>query len=176
MKTLRVFVSIDIPKNIQKEIKKIQDALPEFKGKKTKPENLHLTLKFLGEISEEKMEKVKDKLNEIKFNGFETEINAIGVFLPSFIRIIWLHLTNCEKLQKTIDEKLSEVFKPEKRFMSHLTIARVKSVKNKTEFLDKLKGVKIPKMKFKVKEFKLKKSDLTSEGPVFETVEVYSLI
>ena len=44
---MRVFVAIDIPKQTQKEIKKIQGKIPEFKGKFTEAENLHLTLKFL---------------------------------------------------------------------------------------------------------------------------------
>ena len=43
---IRTFVSIDLPEDIQKEVKKIQDILPEFEGKKTEPKNLHLTLKF----------------------------------------------------------------------------------------------------------------------------------
>ena len=47
---MRVFISINISEEIRKEIKKIQDFLPEFFGKKTELENLHLTLKFLGNI------------------------------------------------------------------------------------------------------------------------------
>ena len=51
---------------IKKEIKKIQDLLPEFSGKKTELQNLHLTLKFLGEIKEKDVEGIKEKLREIK--------------------------------------------------------------------------------------------------------------
>ena len=45
---VRAFIGIDIPNGIKKEIIKQQNSLPEFFGKKTEPENLHLTLKFLG--------------------------------------------------------------------------------------------------------------------------------
>ncbi len=45
---MRCFISIDLPEKIIQEIKKIQEELPEFIGKKTETENLHLTLKFLG--------------------------------------------------------------------------------------------------------------------------------
>jgi 2'-5' RNA ligase len=47
---MRAFISIEFPEEIKNELKKIQEQLPEFKGKNTEPKNLHLTLKFLGEI------------------------------------------------------------------------------------------------------------------------------
>ena len=76
----RCFISINLPEEIRKEIKKIQEQLPEFKGKKTELENLHLTLKFLGEIDEVKIEEIKEKLKEIKIEKFETEIDEAGIF------------------------------------------------------------------------------------------------
>ena len=172
---MRVFVAIDIPKQTQKEIKKIQGKIPEFKGKFTEAENLHLTLKFLGNIDEEKIDEIKIRLRNVKLKSFETEINKIGVFSPSFIKIVWIHLTNFEALQKIVDEKLSSLFPKEKRFMSHLTIARVKSVENKKEFLEELERIKFPEIKFKVKDFRLKKSTLSRKGPVYEDLEEYPL-
>jgi RNA 2',3'-cyclic 3'-phosphodiesterase len=171
---MRIFISIDMPKEIQKKIIKIQNSLPDFFGKKTEPENLHLTLKFLGEINEEKLEKVKQKLKEIKFNKFQAEIDNIGIFSESFVRIVWLHLSKCEKLQKEIDEKLKNIFEPEKRFMSHLTIARIKKCDRK-KFLEKLKKIKISKTKFDIGNFKLKKSILTEKGPIYENLGEYDL-
>ena len=173
---MRTFISIDIPEEVGDKIKNIQDALPEFYGKKTEHENLHLTLKFLGEIDEQKIEEVKNKLKEIKLKKFESEIDCIGVFSEKFVRIVWLHLNNCGELQKIVDDKLEDLFPLEKRFMSHLTIARVKKLKDKNEFLKKLDEIKIPEIKFNVKSFKLKKSTLTEQGPVYETAEEYKLI
>ena len=173
----RVFIAIDIPKEARREIIKIQDSLPEFNGKKTESENLHLTLKFLGEVDSNDVEKVKEKLRKIKVKGFEGEINKLGVFDNTYndAIIIWLHLTNCEKLQQDIDNSLSDLFAPEKRFMSHLTIARVKSVKDKNMFLNEIEKIKFDKIRFKVKNFKLKQSILTRNGSVYEDLEVYDL-
>ncbi len=178
---MRVFVAVDIPKQIQKEIKKIQEKIPEFKGKFTELENLHLTLKFLGNIDERKSELVKEKLKNIKIKKFESVIDKIGFFdnristkYPQQI-VIWLHMTNCEELQKAVDEKLSGLFEKEKRFMSHLTIVRVKSVKNKKEFLEEIERISFQKIKFKVKDFRLKKSTLNKKGPVYDDLEEYSL-
>lgn len=173
---MRCFISLEIPEGALKKIKEIQEKLPEFIGKKTELDNLHLTLKFIGEIDEDKVEEVKKRLNEMKFEKFEVEIDSIGFFSEKFIRIIWLHLVNCDKLQKEIDEKLSLIFEPEQRFMSHLTIARVKKVDNKKEFLEQLKNLKIPKIKFLVEEFSLIKSELFEKGPEYTVLGNYKLI
>ena len=179
---MRVFVAVGISQKAKDEIRKIQNQLPKFDGKFTETENLHLTLKFLGEVSNEDIEEVKKRLREIRFNKFKTEINHLGFFdnqkPESYKRelIVWLHLDNCEKLQDKVDEALSGLFEEEKRFMSHLTIARVKNVKNKKEFLDKLEKIKINKIKFDVKDFRLKKSVLTKKGPVYEPIEEYFLL
>ena len=172
---MRCFVSIDIPEKVREEIKRIQNNLPEFFGKKTESENLHLTLKFLGEIDEEKFEKVKEKLKGVSFNKFETEIDSIGVFSEKFVRIVWLHLSGMEELQKQVDEKLDKLFQPEQRFMSHLTIARVKSVRDRKKFLQELSKIKIENINFAVDKFRVKKSILTPEGPVYEILEEYKL-
>ena len=172
---VRCFIAIDIPENIKKESLKIQNQIPEFIGKKTEKENLHLTLKFFGEIDENRIELIKDKLREINLEKFETEIDSIGIFSEKFIRIVWLYLSNCETLQEKIDNSLKNLSEPEKRFMSHLTIARIKSIKDKNEFIKKLEKLKITKIKFIVDNFKLKKSILKPEGPVYEDLEKFSL-
>lgn len=165
---MRVFIAVDLPEEIKKEIKKVQKLLPEFLGKKTEEENLHLTLKFLGEIDEKKIEEIKRRLEEIKEIRFEAEIDALGFFNEDFIKIIWLHLDGCEKLQKEVDEKLKDLLPKEKRFMSHLTIARVKNIKNKENFLKKFNKIKINPLSFTVESFKLKKSILTASKPIYE--------
>ncbi|GIU68507.1 MAG: RNA 2',3'-cyclic phosphodiesterase [Candidatus Pacearchaeota archaeon] len=172
---IRAFISIDPPEDVVNKIKEIQDSLPNFKGKKTEVENLHLTLKFLGNIDEKTLELVKQKLRKINFRKFEAEVDSLGVFSPKFIKIIWLHIKGPEKIQSEIDVSLSDLFEKEKRFMSHMTIARVKKIENKKNFLEQLKKIKIPKIKFIVENFKLKKSTPTEEKPIYETIESYSL-
>jgi len=178
---MRCFISINIPENIKKEILKIQSQLPEFKGKKTEFENLHLTLKFLGEINKEMLQKVKDRLSSINFKKFKTQIDSIGHFDNTKSRfnkslIIWLHLTNCEKLQKEIDNSLENIFPKEKRFMSHLTIARIKSVRNRKDFLETINKIKVPEINFDVDKFYLMSSEVKSKGPEYKIIEEYSLI
>ena len=191
---MRCFIALDLPRGIINEIKRIQQLIKKkklFDGKLTESENLHLTLKFLGEISEDKVEKVKEGLRKIKFENFEAELGEIGAFpmkykkkvrgkdkkYKNYIRVIWVKLggKGVFELQKQVDEILKDLFKPEVRFMSHITIARVKRVYDKTGFLEYLNKLKIPKLRFKVKKFYLKKSELFESGPIYEDVEEYVL-
>lgn len=172
----RCFVALKIPDSIKKKIHKIQDMLPGFYGKFTELENLHLTLKFLGEVSDEKIKNIKEKLREIKGTKFEIKIKGLGVFSESFVKIIWLHLVGGEKLQKIIDAKLEEIdFASENRFMSHLTIARVKTIRDRRKFLEELYDIKVPEIEFNVREFYLIRSVLEKSGPRYTVLEEYKL-
>jgi len=157
---MRTFISIKLPPKILMNIKEIQDSLPDFYGKKTEIKNLHLTLKFLGETSLELLEKVKLKLESIDFLKFEAKLGEIGFFDKGNKGIIWISLSNCEDLQKEIDLKLKGFFPEEKRFMAHLTIARVKKLKDKKLFLEKLKKIKFSKLFFIVEKFYFMESKL----------------
>jgi 2'-5' RNA ligase len=173
---MRCFIAINLPNEFQKEVEKIQKQLPSFIEKKTKSEKLHLTLKFLGEINKERIELVKNELRKIKFKKFITEAGEIGFFDNNLRGVVWIHLKNCEELQKQVDESLKNLFPKEKRFMGHLTIARVKSINNKKEFLESLKKIQILPIKFEVNNFCLMESVLKSEGPEYKIIEEYKLI
>lgn len=178
---MRAFIALELPKECINEILRIQKLIWKktlFTGKLTEGENLHLTLKFLGEISEEKTEMVKERLKGIKIEKeIFAELGEAGVFSKDFIKIIWIKLNGKSiwKLQKEIDEKLSDLFGKEERFMSHITIARVKNVNDKKGFLEYMKSIKPKKIKFQVKDFVLKKSELFPEGPVYSDLERYYL-
>ena len=140
-KKIRCFVALDLPQKTINRIKNIQKLIKKeifFTGKFTKPKNLHLTLKFLGEIDEDKIKKSKKRLKKINFDSFEAQLGNINVFSKKFVTIVWIRLNGKSlfELQKKIDDNLEDLFKPEQRFMSHITIARVKNIKNKEYFID----------------------------------------
>lgn len=179
-KKIRCFISINFPKEILDEIQEIQGKIKEkgmFDGKFTERENLHLTLKFLGELSREEVEKVKEKLGEIRRERFDARISEMGVFSPEFVRIIWVRVDGggILELQKEIDEKLSGMFKKEERFMSHVTIARVKKTEDKKKLISELRAVKIPEANFLVRDFYLVKSELKKEKAEHEILKEFEL-
>jgi 2'-5' RNA ligase len=160
---IRTFIALELPQEVKEHIKDLQKYL-DIDGKKTKSEHLHLTLKFLGEITPETLEKVKKRLKKIKINSFEVKLGKTGHFNK---RIIWLGVFGAGPLQKAIDHALDGLFKKEQRFMGHITIGRAKEIR------------KIPynkkKIPFIVKEFVLKKSILSPDGPIYEDLERYNL-
>ncbi len=177
---IRAFICLDFPPEIIKESARIQAQIESknlFTGKITEPENLHITLKFLGEIEKEKIETIKQKLSKIKFSPLNLHLESVGVFnFKGNPRILWLKVAGKEifNLQKQIDLSLKEEFPPEKRFMSHLTIARIKFTKDKKYFFEYLKSIKCKKIKFQVNSFHLKQSTLKRFGPVYEIIESYN--
>ena len=179
---IRCFVAIDFPREVINEIERVQGELRKkkiFHGKFVEGENLHLTLKFLGEINIKKIKEVKKRLREIDFPDFVGVLSELGVFSQKFIRIVWIKiLGSCVfELQKKIDGVLSKgnLFKKEERFMSHLTIARVKQVFDRKLFLKELKKISVRNLKFDVWGFCLMKSELKPEGPVYSVLGEYRL-
>ncbi len=180
MENIRAFICITFQNEIIKEITRIQSLVSKtkFTGSLTAPENLHLTLKFLGEIPPEKLEEVKALLSNIKFNPFETSLQHTGTFSHhKKPRITWMKISSKPlfDLQKQIDETLSPLFQKEERFMSHLTLARIKYVKSPPNFIKYINQIKPKKLKFQVSSFKLISSDLKPLGPNYSLIEEYKL-
>ena len=176
---VRTFICINFPDEVIKEVARVQSLMEKrFTGKFTELENLHLTLKFLGEISKETLEKTRLELSKIKFPIFEANLEDLGTFsIKGSPKIIWIKIAGkpIYELQKQIDISLSQLFKPEERFMSHLTIARIKYIKDKEYFDQTLKNITVKKIKFPVNSFKLMSSDLKPMGPVYSLIEEYFL-
>lgn len=172
---MRAFISIDIPEFVRKGITKIQECLPALRGKLTETENLHLTLKFLGEIDDNNLRGVESALAKIKSKKFEAEIDSIGIFRQRNRGIVWLHVRGASLLQKKIDKILESSFPGEKRFMGHLTIARVRSIKDAGKFRENLQKIKVPLIKFGVGGFNLMQSTLKKSGPAYMILKRYNL-
>lgn len=175
----RIFICIEFPNEVIKEVARIQEILGNwaFTGKLTELENLHLTLKFLGEITEEKLKEVREKLREIEFKRIEIGLGNVGSFSHrGKPRIIWVKLLGkgIYELQEKIDNVLSEAgFGKEERFMGHLTIARIKYVEDAKGFKEHIDGIKLKKIKFEADKFKLMESELRELGHVYKTIEAY---
>ncbi|MFH0936125.1 MAG: RNA 2',3'-cyclic phosphodiesterase [Candidatus Woesearchaeota archaeon] len=177
---MRTFIAIELPKEIREYLTEIQKQIgsENAKIKWVAKKHLHLTLKFLGEISEKRIELLKELLGKIKFKRFEVNLSSLGVFPnEKKINVIWIDLKPAGKiieLQQKIDSELLNNFPKEQRFYAHLTLGRVKFVKNKEALLEKIKNVKIEPKEFEINEFKLIKSDLTKDGPVYTVLVTYS--
>ena len=154
----------------------LQKLLPT-NAKLSYTRSFHLTLKFLGKLKTDEVDKVTDILKNIKFNAFSVSLDSIGVFpTENYIRVLWVGLNPEDKviqLQNQIDESLISLFKKEKDFKSHITLARVKYPEDKKAFMEQLRKIEVKDKKLEVKDFRLVKSRLTPQGPVYEDIEVF---
>ncbi|NHJ40655.1 MAG: RNA 2',3'-cyclic phosphodiesterase [Asgard group archaeon] len=178
---VRAFFAVDIAeKSIIEQIKKIQKelTLPNTKINFVTPENLHLTMKFLGNIDENIIPDLEEVTKKISFKNFEIELNGMGC-LPSYsyINAIYMGVTKGFDHLEFISKELNGLsdrfnFKKETRpFTAHLTIGRLKKVGNKEQLVNIIKNYE--KQKFgtvSINNFNLKKSELTPKGPVYTTL------
>ena len=172
---MRCFIGIDLPTEAIIEIQRIQKILkPNFAGRLTSSENLHLTLKFLGEIEDSVINDVKKRLSFITHPSFELTLKDIGVFSQKFIKIIWVKVSEVP-LQLFVDNYLNEIFELENRFMGHITIARVKSLADKNSFLQLINKTRVNEISFVVRDIYLKESILTKDGPIYKDIDRYKL-
>ncbi len=177
---VRCFVALDISREAIKEIEGVQNLIKKknlFYGKFTELENLHITLKFLGEIPPEKVEEVNKKLNEIRYKELEASFDRLEFFNKRMSKSLLIRMEGkgIWELQQLVEGALKGLFEPKERFMAHITIARVKNIPDKKSFSDYINGFRIKKIKFIAKEFFLKKSELKPEGPIYSNLEKYAL-
>ncbi|MCX6819206.1 MAG: RNA 2',3'-cyclic phosphodiesterase, partial [Candidatus Aenigmarchaeota archaeon] len=129
---MRCFVAVDIPEELKSKIKELQDQLSSCDVKLVEPKNLHFTLKFLGELEENAIKEVNQRLSEIASNlpSFSILLSSVGVFpSASYIRVIWIGSKSQDfaNLHKAVADALQDIGEPEKEAIPHLTIARVHS-------------------------------------------------
>jgi len=172
----RCFIAIDLPDEVKKQLGEIQNKIPSDDVKMILVDSqiLHLTVKFFGEVDESKVDEIKELLKKIKLSKFKAKISEIGIFSPSFIRVVWAGLEPKQRfleIKARIDADLEKIgFTKDNNFESHVTLARIKTLKDKKTFIQGIEKIKFPEIDFTVDNIKLKKSILTPNGPVYEDI------
>lgn len=129
---MRLFVALDIPSEIRSRMAEYVERVRPYatEGRWARVEGLHVTLKFLGEVSDGKLPEIKGALNLLRSPNFEISFQGVGFFPNSrSARVFWVGVEAGEALPQlaaTIDEKLAEHgFAREPRpYSPHLTLAR----------------------------------------------------
>lgn len=171
---MRAFIAVELSEEVRKNLQPFQKAL-DFEGVKlVEPENLHITMFFLGEIDDRTAAKVVEALGKITVPKFELKCSGVGVFPnPNFIRVAWAGCEN-ESLTKIYEQLAPEMRKLRYKiepFRGHVTVARVKDPMAKEKVqkaLEKFEGHDFGSCE--VSRVALKKSTLTPQGPIYEDV------
>ena len=185
MSEIRAFLAIDLDDDLKPKINKI---IREFRKidtriKYVELQNLHLTLKFFGDIDTNGFDVLEKAIANVlaDFNPFTIKIKGCGAFPnTNRIKVIWVGIDDdkiLRQLHDDLDKEFARLgFDKDKKFSTHLTIGRMKSGKNKDlvkSTIEEFKDFEIGEME--VNRLCLKKSTLTPSGPIYEDLTVFEL-
>lgn len=187
---MRTFIAIELPPNIRDYLGNIENQLKTTGAdvKWVSPGNIHLTLKFLGEIDDKKLIKVTEILETVASgeNLFFIRLAGVGAFPnTNSPRVIWLGVDKGDEETKRIADALEEeiakigIPKENRPFSSHITIGRVRSGLNRIKLAQALNGLKDKSgeenLEFSVTKITLFESTLTPKGPIYAVLKEASL-
>jgi len=178
---VRAFIGIDIDETVRQKLVAVQEQLTATGAglKLVEPSNIHVTMKFIGEISDDKVVSVSEALKRAAAGTkqFDIRVKGVGVF-PNlgYIRVVWVGVTDGREdvvnLQQKIERELQPLgFHPERDFVPHLTIARVKTARGKGRLAAFVKEMGDAEFGItRVQAIELKQSRLTQKGPIYSAL------
>jgi len=182
---IRAFIAFDIDSDlVLKRLSEVQKTLTNTGAdlKLVEPQNIHVTMRFLGDISSTSVDAIYEEMKKITFKPFDIQLKGLGAF-PNlrYARVVWIGIQKgANELKSVFDQlepRLQKLgFRPDpKGFSPHLTIARVKSGRNKAELARQIEEMADYECGVIRGEYlRLKKSVLTPKGPIYSTLKEVS--
>ena len=171
---MRLFVAVFPPEDLRRDVWRLGERVRGY-WRREPPEKLHITVKFIGEVSEGRAREIREALRGIKIGSFEVELVGTGAFpTKKRPRVLWVGVRSegLLRLFGEVEEALSLLGIPRewREYVPHLTLGRVKGdVDVAGFFTDRRFGG------FVATEFCLVRSILRPSGSVYEVVERYAL-
>jgi len=183
---MRTFVAVELPEGIKNQIATVQADLKRIPAQVSwvKPGNIHVTLKFLGEVPENKIEEVFSA-TEAGCNGtkkFRMGLKGLGGF-PNLQRprVIWVGTSAGEKeiteLQEKVEKEIEKIGFPreERKFTPHFTIGRIKIPKGIEKLSEAVEKTEFSTPEFEVKEVVVMQSQLNPAGAIYTPLKKIAL-
>jgi 2'-5' RNA ligase len=180
--SIRSFVAFDIDsESVLKRLTEMQTLLAGIGAdlKVVEPKNIHITLRFLGNVTARTIDEIFEGMKRVQFLPFDVKICGVGVFPDvRYPRVVWAGITEgADKLRAIFGQLEPHLrslrFAPDpKGFSPHLTIARVRSGRNKAElakFITENTSYEFGTVNAAC--LRLKRSDLTPKGPIYSTLK-----
>lgn len=176
----RLFVAIDLPDGIKNSLADIRSDLPGARW--VAAEQLHLTLRFIGEVDDLLFAQIQDVLANVTGSPFHMTLTGIGHFPPGkHARVLWVGMETNEdllELQRDVELALinAGIAPEERRFSPHITIARMKDIHETRIVAFEEKHREFRTFPFPVDAFHLYSSTLSREGAIHKQEATYPLI
>jgi 2'-5' RNA ligase len=187
MRVVRTFVAVLIAEELKQRIAEVQEQVKKLAPdvKWVAPENFHVTLKFLGNVSEDALPGVFAAVEAAAqaIPPFELSLSGLGAFpSPRNARVVWVGIENGREkltdLARAVDARLSELGfdKEEREFKTHITIGRVKTSKHLDKLAEGIQQAEAGDMGTQpVTSVTVMQSELRPEGPVYSPLKVVEL-
>jgi RNA 2',3'-cyclic 3'-phosphodiesterase len=183
---VRAFICIEMPSAIKERINDLQRALKKNQAHISwvKSSNIHLTIKFLGDVQASKIQSAIDALARAtqSTGEFEIEVGGAGCFpSPKNPRVLWVGLSRLPEPLAQLHSNIENEFaregfpREQKRYSPHLTIGRVRAPLNAAKTADDLIATGFEPHTFKAAEVILMRSDLNPSGSIYTPLAVSKL-
>jgi 2'-5' RNA ligase len=175
---VRLFVALAIPKPVAQSIMLIQGGVPGARWQTR--EQLHMTLRFIGEVEGRDAAMLDDALSAIAAPGFDLQFHGVGQFGNKQPHALWAAARPCEALthlQHKVDNAIRRVGQPQDahKFSPHVTVARLKNPESAKVIEWLTHNALFTSPNFRVDSFQLYSSRLTSDGSVYAVEQEYPL-
>jgi 2'-5' RNA ligase len=186
MPSIRSFIAIETPLEVKADIAKVQEGLRTTNAdvRWESSEKFHITLKFLGNVDEPRLNSLADRLQEAfgAFASFNMTYQGVSCFPNQHHpRVIWIDAENedgtLSRIQETIEEVAEEMAfqREERQFHPHITIGRVKGSRNLKALVSELGNASFNAHAAIIKDVLLMKSDLKPSGSVYTVMRRFLL-
>lgn len=185
---LRTFIAVELDDGVKERLREIQQQLQQLEGdvKWVEPGNIHITLRFLGELNPKRLKVVQHQFPTFLQNisSFRIAISGLGAFPnPHKPKVIWAGISDPDGRLSQLAEQIEDglcrcgIGKDDKEFSPHITIGRTRSFKNLSRLAEAIPPYSIsPAIEQIVRRVTLFKSTLTSQGPIYEPLQTLELI
>lgn len=187
-KQWRVFCAFELPQNLRRSIddhaQRVREAVPDATASWSRPENIHLTMKFFGNVDQAKVPGISAATARVvkEFSPIEIEVGKTGVFpRPSRPQVLWIGVEDASGGLSDFQQHLENEFsregfpKEDRAFRPHLTIARIRRPENADRLAQFHLGLQFSTVALGLDELILFRSELSSKGSKYTAISRHRL-
>ena len=184
----RMFCAFELPETLQTQIhdraKRVREAVPDAAASWSRPENIHLTVKFFGNVDQAKVAVISTAAARVvkEFPPLQIEVGTTGVFpRPSRPQVLWIGIEDTSKALSEFQQRLENEFagdgfpKEDRAFHPHLTIARIRKPQNAAQLAETHLKMEFSPVEIILRELVLFRSELSSKGSKYTAISRHVL-
>lgn len=184
----RTFCAIELSHQVRSQleehVRRLREAVPEASASWSRPESIHLTMKFFGNVPTQDVTKISAAASRVanEFSSFQIRIGGTGVFpRRSRPQVLWVGVEDSSGRLSDLQQRLEEEFaregfaKEDRGFRPHLTIARLRRPEDARQLAEAHIQTKFSFVEVPVNEFVVFRSELSPKGSRYTHISKHGL-